>query len=112
VLDPRQRTWPQTYEGLQPGGLLVLNYSLELEKRPHEQLARAGVVDATKIAVEEVGSPVFSTCMLGATAATTGWVKLESLITVLEKNFSGELLKKNIRSVERGYREVKLYRWD
>jgi hypothetical protein len=29
----------------------------------------------------------------------------------LKKSFSGDLLTKNVRSVERGYREVKQYRW-
>ena len=49
VLDPRQRAWPQTYTGLQPGGMLVLNCAVELEKPPHINVVRAGVVDATKI---------------------------------------------------------------
>ncbi|MFH1652083.1 MAG: 2-oxoacid:acceptor oxidoreductase family protein [Chloroflexota bacterium] len=111
VLDPRQRTWPQTYTGLQPGGMLVLNCAVELQKPPHNNLVRAGVVDATKIALEEIGLPAFSTCMLGAMAATTGWVKLESVLASMEKSFSGEMRKKNIRSVERGYQEVKIYNW-
>ncbi len=111
VLDPRQQTWPQTYAGLVPGGTLILNSTAELEDPPHKNVSRAGVVDATRIALEEIGIPAFSTCMLGATAAVTGWVKLESIRAALEQTFSGDLLQKNIRSVERGYREVKLYSW-
>ena len=111
VLDPRQRAWPQTYAGLVPGGMLVLNCAAGLEKPPHINVVRAGVVDATKIALEEIGLPAFSTCMLGAMVATTGWVKLESVLASLEKSFSGDMLKKNIRIVERGYGETKLYNW-
>jgi 2-oxoacid:acceptor oxidoreductase gamma subunit (pyruvate/2-ketoisovalerate family) len=112
VLDSRQRSWPQTYDGLKPDGALVLNFSAGLEKRPHPNVVKAGVVDATKIAMEEIGIPAFSTCMLGATAALTGWVQLSSLRAALEKTFSGELLAKNIRSIERGFHEVKLYHWE
>ena len=35
----------------------------------------------------------------------------DNIITALEKTFSGEILKKNIRSAERGFREVKTSDW-
>ena len=112
VLDPRQRDWPQVYEGVKPGGILVLNFRRPLEKRPHENIHLAGIIDATRIALEEIGIPAFNTCMLGAFAATTRWLDLDSIISALEKNFSGELLKRNIRSAQRGYEEVQLISWD
>jgi len=112
VLDPRQKDWPQVYQGVKPGGILVLNFGKGLEERPHPHISIAGVVDATKIALEEVGIPAFNTCLLGAFAATTGWIGLDSILSALEKSFSGELLKKNIRSAERGYREVKIISWE
>jgi 2-oxoacid:acceptor oxidoreductase gamma subunit (pyruvate/2-ketoisovalerate family) len=111
VLDSRQRTWPQIYQGVPPGGILVLNYSREFDRQPHAHIGVASVVDATKIALEEIGIPAFNTCMLGAFVATTGWVKIESILAALEKNFSGELLKKNVKTVRRGYQEVKIKRW-
>jgi 2-oxoacid:acceptor oxidoreductase gamma subunit (pyruvate/2-ketoisovalerate family) len=111
VLDPRQRDWPQTYEGVKSGGILVLNLGKDLERQPHPHISRVGAVDATAIALEEIGIPAFSTCMLGAFAATTGWLELDSVLLALEKTFSGELLKKNIRSAERGYQEVKIVSW-
>lgn len=111
ILDPRQKDWPQIYEGVKPEGTLLLNSSRNLEKQPHPQIHLAGVVNATKIALEEVGIPAFNTCMLGAFVATTGWIGLDSILLALEKSFSGELLKKNIRSAQRGYREVKIISW-
>jgi len=111
VLDPRQKDWTQTYEGCNPGGVLVLNYKKELEKQPHPNISRAGTVDATKIAMEEIGIPAFNTVILGAFAATTEWVDFDSILSALEKTFSGELLKKNIKSVERGYKEVNIFDW-
>lgn len=111
VLDPRQFKWPQTYEGIKPGGMLILNYGDELSEQPHPCIRRVGTVDATKIAMEEIGIPAFNTCILGAFAATTGWIKLDAVLFAIEKTFPGELATKNIRSAERGYREVKIQEW-
>lgn len=106
VLDPAQKDYRQIYDGLKPGGILVLNFRHILEKNPHPDIGRIGVVDATKIALEEIGIPAFNTCILGAFAATTGWIELDAILSALEKSFSGDLLKKNVRSAERGYKEV------
>ena len=111
VLDSRQKDWPQTYEGVKPGGILVVNYGKALKEKPHPNISKAGAVDATGIAKEEIGIPAFNTCMLGAFSATTGWIEFDAILAALEKTFSGELLQKNIRSAERGYKEVKSSKW-
>ena len=69
-----------------------------------------GTVNATQIGLEEVGMAVTNTCMLGAFARTTEWVSLDSLLTSLSEYFSGALLKKNLRCVERGYHETAVER--
>jgi len=111
VLDSRQKDWPEIYEGVKPGGVLIVNHGKTIEEQPHPNISKAGAVDATGIALEEIGIPAFNTCMLGAFAATTEWIEFESILAALEKTFSGELLKKNIRSAERGFREVKTSGW-
>ena len=111
VLDPRQKDWPQVYQGVKPEGVLVLNFTKAPEKRPHPNISIAGVVDATSIALEEIGIPAFNTCLLGAFAAITGWLELDSILAALEKSFSGKQLEGNIRSVQRGYQEVKIVNW-
>jgi pyruvate ferredoxin oxidoreductase gamma subunit len=111
VLDSRQKDWPEIYEGVKPGGVLIVNHRNTIEEQPHPNISKAGAVDATGIALAEIGIPAFNTCMLGAFAATTGWIEFESILAALEKTFSGELLKKNIRSAERGFREVKMSGW-
>jgi Pyruvate/2-oxoacid:ferredoxin oxidoreductase gamma subunit len=44
--------------------------------------------------------------MLGAFAATTKWVGLDAILKTMGQYFSGDILKKNLSSAERGYREV------
>lgn len=65
-------------------------------------------VDAVRIALEETGTAITNTTMLGAFARATGLVKLEDLKTALGLYFSGKILEKNLRSLARGYEEVQV----
>ena len=81
------------------------------ENQLNENLRLAGVVNATQIAVEEIGWDVPNTCLLGAFAATTGWVNLKSILSILAEYFSGDVLERNIRSAQRGFNEVRKSKW-
>ena len=98
------------FSGLKPEGILIVN-SPKFDTQADKNLKVAGVIDATKIAVEEIGRDIPNTCLCGAFAATTQWVQLDSIIKALGEYLSGDMLERNIRSVERGYREVKVIRW-
>jgi pyruvate ferredoxin oxidoreductase gamma subunit len=111
VIDPGLINLPTLFTGLNPNGVLILNSPKLFEKQPNENLKLAGIVNATQIAVEEVGRDVPNTCLLGAFAAVTGWVGLQSVIASVGEYFGGEVLRKNVRCVERGYNEVKVIKW-
>jgi len=111
VIDPTLLKLPTLFDGLKPGGVLILNSATPLPDRLCENMERAGVVNATKIAVEEIGRDIPNTCLIGALAATTGWLKLESVIKGLGEYLSGDMLKRNIRNAERGYEEVEVCTW-
>jgi 2-oxoacid:acceptor oxidoreductase gamma subunit (pyruvate/2-ketoisovalerate family) len=98
------------FSGLKPDGILIVN-SADFATQADKNLKVAGVVNATQIAVEEIGRDIPNTCLLGAFAATTQWVKLESILGCLKDYLSGDMLQRNIRSVERGFREVKIIKW-
>jgi hypothetical protein len=63
-------------------------------------------VDATQIAVEETGTAVTNTCMLGVFARATGLVRLEDLQEALSLYFKDNLLAKNLRAMARGFEEL------
>jgi 2-oxoacid:acceptor oxidoreductase gamma subunit (pyruvate/2-ketoisovalerate family) len=110
VIDPTLLKISTLFSGLKPGGFLIVN-SATFDTQIDKNLAVAGVIDATKIAVEEIGRDIPNTCLLGAFAATTKWVTIESIIKSLGDYLSGDMLQRNIRSCERGYREVKIVKW-
>lgn len=111
VIDPGLTRLPALFSGLKPEGILILNSPTPLQEKPHENLKLSGVIDATAIAVEEIGRDVPNTCLLGVFAATTGWIEMEHILYSLEQYFTGELLEMNVRCAERGFRGGTIKRW-
>ncbi len=110
VIDPTLLKLSTLFSGLKPDGVLIVN-SPNFNTQVDKNLKVAGVVNATQIAVEEIGRDIPNTCLLGAFAATTQWVKIESILSCLGDYLSGDMLKRNTRSCERGFQEVKIIKW-
>lgn len=111
VIDPGLLTLPTLFTGLKPGGVFILNSGNKLEEQPDKNLKIGGVVNATQIAVDEIGRDIPNTCLLGAFAAASGWLELKSIMDALPDYLSGEILERNLKSAERGYREVEVVKW-
>jgi pyruvate ferredoxin oxidoreductase gamma subunit len=111
VIDPGLLTMPTLFTGVKPASAFILNSPKKLNAQPNENIKIGGVVNATGIAVQEIGRDIPNTCLLGAFAAATGWVKLDSILACLPDYLSGDILQRNLKSAERGYREVEVTRW-
>jgi len=111
VVDPTLLKLDGVFDGLKPGGVLILNSPGPLDESLNENMQLTGSVDATQIAVEELGRNIPNTCLIGALAATTGWIKLESVLKGLEEYLEGDILAKNIRNATRGFEEVEVKKW-
>jgi pyruvate ferredoxin oxidoreductase gamma subunit len=92
--------------GMNDGGKLVVN----ARKDPglsHETV----YLDATSIAVRILKIPIANTVMLGAFAAATGLVTLDSMEKgarlILGHRFSEEKLQRNLEAIRAGYEGVK-----
>ena len=112
VIDPTLMGLQTLYEGLKPGSVLIHNSAEALEKKPVKNLGKAGVINATQVALCEIGRDIPNTCLIGALAATTGWVSLDSVLRGLADYLEGDMLEKNIRNAQRGFDEVEVYSWD
>jgi len=98
--------------GLKEGGVVIANYS-EGKQELSKVLGDGGdihAVNATKIALEEIGRPMANTAMLGALVKVAGLVSLDSILAELQAKFSvkfpDKVIQKNINSVKRAYEEV------
>lgn len=100
------------YEGFKNGGTVIANtvhFQNIIDMDLKQQLL--GTVDGVAIALEEIGLAVTNTCMLGAYARVTELVQLDDLKKALALYFDGQVLQRNIRSLERGYQDVKIMRF-
>jgi len=100
------------FAGVKAGAFLVVNSeNLEIENVP-KQISTVGRVNATRIAMDCLGSPIVSTCILGAFAVATGWVSLDAVLEEVEQMLPGEIAKANQRAVSRAFAETCILRRD
>ena len=104
------------WEGLKPGGIAVFNTNLSpSEVKFNVPLSKIGTVDANQIADSIFGSmaiPFTNFAMLGAFAATTGWIGLSSIIEASYSKFGGKTAKNNEKSTRTAYEATKLMNFD
>ena len=108
VFDPLMKDLPEVYEGFKLGGTVILNTAEKLTQPPHKNVKTLGLIDATRIAAEELGLAATNTAILAAIAATTKWVTIEAVIESFAEYFKGPALDKNIKCARRGYSETKV----
>jgi len=98
------------FSGLKAGGIIVLNTAKSLaEFAWPESVGKVGLINATKVALETLGSPVTNTAMLGAFAATTGWVGLHSIASGIEKVMPVKMVLKNREAAGIAYGQTRVY---
>ncbi|MFN3568142.1 MAG: 2-oxoacid:acceptor oxidoreductase family protein [Caldimicrobium sp.] len=97
--------------GLKEGGIAILNSSLseeEVRAMLKGYKGKLALVDATKIAIEELGVPITNTTMLGAFIKATGLIDPVYMEEALKHRF-GRLAEKNIKALHRAIEETKIY---
>ena len=107
VLDRVLAGNPICYDGLKIGGMAIINSKQEGIVPPSiPNLELLATVDATGIALQEIGLPITNSCMLGAFARATQLVQLDTLLYAIEEFLKGNVLFRNKSALQRGYHEV------
>jgi pyruvate ferredoxin oxidoreductase gamma subunit len=114
VLDPTILGAVNVTEGLKEDGILVINTPEPPEAIRHKLGFWGGkvfTVDASHIAIEELGREITNTPMLGALARATGLFAVEDIVAETRHKFQGKLppamVEANVRAIERAAREVR-----
>ena len=107
VLDTTLMSIIEVTSGIKDKGIIIVNTkkSAKQIKADFNISGRIATVDAKKIALEELKVPIVNTTMIGALIKATEIVKLESMKEPLEKRF-GKLAERNIKAMERAYKET------
>ncbi|HJJ97036.1 MAG TPA: pyruvate ferredoxin oxidoreductase subunit gamma [Methanocorpusculum sp.] len=93
------------FAGMSEGGIAIIN----TEKKGEYNLpagVRLIVIDATEIALEEIGLPISNTTLMGAFAAASGEITLDALKGAIEERFPGKLAATNFAAAKRAYNMV------
>jgi pyruvate ferredoxin oxidoreductase gamma subunit len=90
------------FNGLKPGGFVLLNSTRTIEELGLAELAhgargyRFTTLPATELAMEHVGRPVPNAALLGGFAAVTGELRLESVVSAIVEKFPAAIAAKNV----------------
>lgn len=89
--------------GLKDDGIAIINQREDVEIPKPKSKQKIYVVPANAIAQEAIGRPLGNTALLGAYAAATGEIKLDSLIEAVKKRMGGKIVEGNIAAVKKGF---------
>ncbi len=103
VFDPTLLKAVNVAAGLKRRGVITIN-AKEAPKDIHA--GKVATVDATEIAIENLGAPITGTAMLGAFVKVTKLISLDSIIRVIEGHFKGKLAERNVAAAKVAYERV------
>ena len=96
--------------GLKPDGHMLINTThspSEIRARLRFDGGRVWCLDASRIALEELGRDIPSTMMLGVVARATGIVRMDAVIHLARERLSEklrpEIVEANVRSLQRAF---------
>jgi len=105
VLDASLIGRPDILEGFKKNGIVVVNTG-----KPKSQIKLKAknllIVDATAIAMRNIGRPIVNTAMLGAFIKATNIVSLDAVKEAIKERFATPLAEKNIKAIEECYNEA------
>jgi pyruvate ferredoxin oxidoreductase gamma subunit len=107
VLDPKLLDVIDPTHGLKAGGILALNTHepADVIRKRYNLTCKLALVDATRIAWDELKRPIANTSMLGALIKATGVVAIESMEGPIKERF-GRIADINWNAVKRAFAET------
>jgi pyruvate ferredoxin oxidoreductase gamma subunit len=115
VLDDTLLDTVNVCEGLAETGIVIVNTKKEpdvVRSKIKWNGKKLYLINATQIALDELGRPIPNTPMLGALIKVSETITLDVLLEDIEKKFTKKFKKQvvegNLRAIKRAYEEVKL----
>ena len=107
VVDPTLMRGFNCFSGLKEDGIAIISGAQDLDLPKLNAKQKAFLVPANEIAMKTIGRPLGNTTLIGAYAAATGEIKLETAIEVVKSRFSGKAQEGNIEAIKQGYEFIK-----
>lgn len=109
IQDPTLLHLADVFDGLSSGGYVLINTVKRFDELGIESVAaslppgHARALPATEIAVQHIGRPIPNAVLLGAFAAMTGLISLDSVASAITQRFKGPIADKNIAAAATAY---------
>jgi pyruvate ferredoxin oxidoreductase gamma subunit len=113
IQDPTLLHQVDVFAGLASDGFILINTTRSFDDLGLGELAgrfradRMLTVPATDIAREHVGRPLPNAVLLGAFAALSGLISLESVAAAIRERFPGPIGDRNVAAAERAFEHVR-----
>jgi len=107
IVDPTLMRGYNCFSGLREDGEVIVNGKEGLDVPKLNARQKIFVVPANEIAMRTIGRPLANTTLIGAFAAATSELKLDTLLEVIKTRFSGKAQEGNIKAVTQGYEFIK-----
>jgi len=107
VVDPTLMRGYNCFSGLKDDGIAVVNGKDDLEMPKLKAGQKVLVVPANEIALKTIGKPLANTTLIGAFAAASGELKLDTILEVVKLRFSGKVQEGNIEAVKQGFEFIR-----
>ena len=97
-------------DGLKDDGIMIVNtkQTAEAIRSQIKYQGKLALVDASGIALREIGVSIANTAILGAVARATKLVSLEAIAVVIMERFPGKIGEKNAAAARRAFEETRL----
>ncbi len=93
--------------GLRDDGVAVINQREGIQIPKPRLKQRIYVVPANRIAQQTIGRPLGNTALLGAYAAATGELDLETIQEAIKVRFAGKIQVGNLEAARQGFEYIK-----
>jgi pyruvate ferredoxin oxidoreductase gamma subunit len=114
VLDPTLIGTADITSGLKPGGTVLVNSAEEpavMRKTLGIKDGKVFTVDATGIALDEIGRPIPNSPMIGALLKVTDLAQIDDMAAIIVHKFEGKLsaalIEGNRKAMKRAFNEVR-----
>jgi pyruvate ferredoxin oxidoreductase gamma subunit len=111
VLDESLFVSEDVCDGLSEGGAVIINTTRAPKEFAGRCRGAVWTVDATRIALDEIGRPIPNMPMVGALAKVSGMLDLDAICEGVRQEFSKKFdqttIEGNLRALRRAYDEVR-----
>ena len=106
IQDPTLLHQVDVFAGLSPGGYILINTArsfADLGLQDFIGKFKARAVPASELALKHVGRPLPNAALLGAFAAFSGQISLDSVAAAINEKFSGKVAAANVAAASAAY---------